>query len=119
MKELKVKLQRKHRRQVRVRKKLMSSKSHLRLCVFRSNVHIYAQIIDDTKGATVVSITEKELDKNEKMTKIDRARILGAKLAEKAKVQKIDKVAFDKGPYKYHGRVKSFAEGAREGGLQF
>lgn len=78
-----------------------------RLNVFRSNKSIYAQVIDDDKGITLVS--EKGKDANE----------IGKKIAEKAKKAKIKKVVFDKNGYKYHGRVKAVADGAREGGLEF
>lgn len=89
-----------------------------RLTVFRSNKYFYAQIIDDSKGVTLVSAYEREL-KEKIPTKAQRARALGKLLAEKAKKTKFQAVVFDKGSYKYHGRVKSFAEAAREGGLKF
>lgn len=93
----------------------------LRLAVFRSNKHIYAQIIDDEKGHTLVAANEKDLKlkKEEKLTKTQKAKMVGKILAEKAKRKKITNVWFDRRAYKYHGRVKALAEGAREGGLKF
>ena len=108
------------KRQLRIRKKLFGTKERPRLSVYRSNNHVYAQIINDEVHSTIVGISEKvlSLGKN-KMTKIEVARMLGKKLAEEAKGKKVNIVIFDKGPYAYHGRVKALAEGAREGGLQF
>ncbi len=102
-------------RQQRTRNKLRYISSRPRLSVFRSNQHIYAQIIDDVEKTTLVSAYEKETTG----TKIERARKLGLALAAAAMEKKIKEVAFDKGSYAYHGRVKALAEGAREGGLQF
>ena len=118
MKEAKLKLQRKSRRLIRTRKKLLAAKTRARLTVFRSNNHIYAQIIDDVKGATLVAATEKEIEAG-KMNNTQKAEALGKKIAEKALSAKIKNVVFDKGAYRYHGRVKMFAEAARAGGLVF
>ena len=91
-----------------------------RLSVFRSNRSIYAQIIDDTKGETLVSFSSKKLDsKMVKKTKIEIAELVGEDLAKLAKAKKIVSVVFDRAGYKYHGRVKALAEGARKGGLRF
>lgn len=90
----------------------------LRLSVARSNQHMQAQLINDSKGVTVVGVSEANLTEKAK-TKIERARQLGKLLAEEAKKRKVTKVVFDKGEYRYHGRVKALAEGAREGGLKF
>jgi large subunit ribosomal protein L18 len=114
--EAKIKKIRKQRRQARIRKGIISDT--LRLSVFRSNAHIYAQVIDDQKKSTLVSVSEKDLGEL-KANKTEIAKAIGQKLAEKAKDKKIKKVVFDKGPYKYHGRVKALADGAREGGLVF
>lgn len=103
------------RRQTRVRAKM---KGGMRLSVFRSNKYISAQIIDDKKGVTLLSVSEKELGK-EKMTKTEKARKVGLILAKKLKSKKIEKIVFDRGSFRYHGRVKALAEGAREGGLKF
>ena len=105
-------------RSARVRLKSKGHSDRLRLHVFRSNRHMYAQIIDDQKGVTLVSCSEKEL-KDQKGTKTDRAKLVGQLIAKKAKTKKIKKVRFDRGWYQYHGRVKSLAEAAREGGLEF
>ena len=93
-----------------------------RLAVFRSNKYIYAQIIDDQKGYTLVSCNEKELDKKDlkgEVTNIKKASLIGELLAEKAKKSGVKKIKFDRRSYKYHGRVKALAEGARKGGLEF
>lgn len=91
----------------------------LRLAVFRSNKAIYAQVIDDKLGKTLVAANEKDLGKAaKKITKTEKARLVGEILAEKALKQKIKQVRFDRRRYKYHGRVKALAEGARKGGLQ-
>lgn len=106
--------QKKLRRQKRVRAKLSN---RLRLSVFRSNRYISAQIIDDSKGETLLSVSEKEL--KEKLPRTEKAKKLGMLLAEKSKKKKITEVVFDRGRFMYHGRVKALAEGAREGGLKF
>ena len=106
----------KTQRQLRVRRKIRNISAALRLTVYRSNKHIYAQIIDDVAKKTLVSAREEDATgKN----KTDRARHVGAGIAKAALEKKIKKVVFDKGSYAYHGRVKALAEGAREGGLSF
>ncbi|KKS91237.1 MAG: 50S ribosomal protein L18 [Parcubacteria group bacterium GW2011_GWF2_43_11] len=110
--------QRKLRRQKRVRAKISGTDKKPRLCVFRSNKHIYVQLIDDIKKKTILSASDQKLKKG-KMTKVDLAKEIGKLIAQKASEKKIEKVIFDRGPYKYHGRVKAVAEGAREGGLKF
>ncbi|WP_117237530.1 50S ribosomal protein L18 [Thermus sediminis] len=104
------------RRKFRVRNRVKRT-GRLRLSVFRSLNHIYAQIIDDDKGETLVA--ESSLALKLKGRKTEVARKVGLALAEKALAKGIKQVAFDRGPYKYHGRVKALAEGAREGGLEF
>ncbi len=106
------------RRQKRVRAKISGSLNKPRLCVFRSNKHIYAQLIDDVGKKTILSSSDQKLKKGKK-TKVDLAREIGKAIAQQALEKKIEKVIFDRGPYKYHGRVKAVAEGAREGGLKF
>ena len=106
------------RRQSKVRKKLRLVSDKPRLTVFRSNKHIYAQIIDDKTGKTLLSPSEKSV-KEAKGTKTDRAKVLGNQIGKLALEKKIKTVVFDKGSYSYHGRVKAVAEGAREGGLIF
>lgn len=105
------------RRQKRTRAKFQSNGTMPRLSVHRSNVYMSAQLIDDAKGITLVGVSEKSL--TTKGTKTERAKALGLLLAEKAKRAKIQKAIFDRGSYRYHGRVKALAEGAREGGLEF
>src|ERR1700722_13671628 len=109
---------RKIQRQVRVRKKTAVVKTRLRLSVFRSNNYVYAQIFD-SKGNTLVGVSEKGLKLTGKSAPIERAKQVGAEIAKLAVAKKIKEVAFDKGRFAYHGRVKAVAEGAREGGLSF
>jgi large subunit ribosomal protein L18 len=107
----------------RVRSKIFGTSERPRLSVYRSLKHIYAQIIDDTKGHTLVAMSSlsKEIrDKvKEAKTKTEVSRIVGLALAKKALEKGITKVVFDRNGYKYHGRVKALAEAAREGGLIF
>lgn len=107
------------KRQVRTRSKMQGSTSRPRFSVFRSNKHIYAQLIDDASGKTLFGMSDAVVKTDAKAVKIEKAKKLGMAIAEKAKEQKIMAVIFDKGGYVYHGRVKAVAEGAREGGLQF
>lgn len=116
MKEIRIKMARKARRLKRVRKKLLETKGRFRLSVFRSNKYIYAQIIDDSKGTTVVTASEKGLKEGKS---IDKAREVGQMIAKEAIAKKVKEVVFDKGSYKYHGKVKVLAEAAREAGLNF
>lgn len=104
------------RRKKRIRTRTKGVVSCPRLCLFRSNKHIYGQLIDDEKGKTILSVSDAKAKKGKK-TEI--AKQMGKLLAEKASSKKISKVVFDRGGYQYHGRVKAFAEGAREGGLKF
>lgn len=107
-------------RHERIRKNLMGTCAVPRLSVFRSNKAIYAQIIDDETRTTIVSASS--LDKDLKLTKgndIEAAKVVGKKIAEKAKEANITKVVFDRGGYLYHGRVEALANAARENGLEF
>ena len=107
-------------RHERIRENLSGSAERPRLCVFRSNANIEAQIIDDVKGVTLVSATS--LDKELKLkngSNIEAAKVVGAEIAKRAKKEKISAVVFDRGGYLYHGRVKALAEAARAGGLEF
>lgn len=107
-------------RHERIRENLSGTAERPRLCVFRSNANIEAQIIDDVKGTTLVSATS--LDKSLKLkngSNIEAAKVVGAEIAKRAKKAKITAVVFDRGGYLYHGRVKALAEAAREGGLEF
>ena len=112
------KAQRLHRPK-RVRGKVNGTPERPRLNVFRSETNIYAQIIDDTKGITLVSASSLEKGFECEGTKTDAAKKVGMMVAERAKAKGIDVVVFDRGGYVYHGRVQALAEGAREGGLQF
>ena len=107
--------QRKH---LRVRAKITGTAEKPRLCVFRSNKHIEAQIIDDVKGVTLVASSSVAL-KLDNGGNCEAAAKVGADLAEKAKAKGIEIVAFDRGGYLYHGRVAALADAAREGGLKF
>lgn len=103
-------------RHIKIRKHLQGTAKQPRLAVFRSNQHIYAQIIDDSSGKTLVAVSDTALDK---ATKSEKAFKLGKSLAEKAVKQKIKSVVFDRGGFLYHGRIAKLAKGAREGGLEF
>ena len=108
-------------RHARVRKKVEGSPDQPRLCVFRSLKSIYAQIIDDSHGHTIASASSREsaVSNTKSKSKIDNANQVGKLVAERAVSNGISKVVFDRGGYKYHGRVKALADGAREGGLTF
>lgn len=110
------------RRHNRLRKRVSGTPERPRLNVFRSNVHIYAQVIDDTVGRTLVtaSTNEKAWEATgSKATKTDQAAVVGRLIAERSLQAGITKVVFDRGGFKYHGRVKALAEAAREAGLSF
>jgi large subunit ribosomal protein L18 len=110
------------RRKSRIRKKVMGTQERPRLSVFRSARHIYAQIIDDTHGCTLVSASSQEkalADSAASKKKVDKAVLVGKLVAERAKAKGIDKVVFDRNGFLYHGRVKAVSDGAREAGLQF
>jgi len=111
------------KRHLKIRKKIRGTTDKPRLVVFRSNKITYAQIIDDSNSKTLVSVSsalERSLQKDEKQTpKISHALLTGEKLASLALKKKITNIIFDRGGYKFHGRVKALAEGARKGGLKF
>ncbi len=107
------------KRHKRVRAKIAGTPERPRLNVFRSASNIYAQIIDDVTGKTLVAANSLEKDFACEGTKTDAAKQVGLMVAERAKAKGIDTVVFDRGGYVYHGRVQALAEGAREGGLQF
>lgn len=135
MTKTKIKADRRYRRHKRVRAKVFGTAERPRLCVFRSAKHIYAQLIDDEKGRTSVVASDLELKNvprrhtrrrgEKEKTEVVRARKVaiayevGKLIAEKALKKNIKKAIFDRGGYKYHGRVKALAEGARERGLKF
>jgi large subunit ribosomal protein L18 len=106
---------------IRIRKKLRGTSERPRLAIFRSTAHIYAQVIDDTKGVTLVAASSTEKAGGDKATggNIAAAKVIGKRVAERAKENGINKVVFDRGGYIYHGRVKALADAAREAGLEF
>jgi large subunit ribosomal protein L18 len=106
------------RRRRRVRAKVRGTAERPRLSVFRSNRGLFAQLIDDDRGATVASVSWTEPDLR-KLAPGEQAKQVGQTLAERAKAAGIDACVFDRGGYQYHGRVRALAEGAREGGLRF
>lgn len=110
------------KRHLRVRRKVQGTAERPRLCVFRSSKHIYAQLIDDAAGVTLASASTVDSsfgeDKKSRCN-IKFAKEIGKKISQIAKEKKIAAVVFDKGGFKYHGKVKALAEAAREGGLQF
>src|SRR5262245_38752654 len=117
-------LQGRPRRHMRIRKKVKGTAERPRLTVFRSLNHIYAQLVDDLTGRTILTVSsldEKVVPKGApgKKGKIDAGKLVGKQIAALAKGKGIDRVCFDRGGYLYHGRVKAVAEGAREGGLSF
>jgi len=114
-----VKSERRQRIKYRIRKKVAGTTEKPRLSVFRSNARIYAQVIDDTKGATVVSASSIELGDTKASVNAEDAKKVGLKLAEKALAAGVSTVVFDRNGYLYHGKVKALADGAREGGLKF
>ena len=114
--------ERRERRHRRVRKKVVGTTERPRLAVYRSLNNIEAQVIDDARGITLLGISTLSPALREgsaDLNKSDRGRAAGKLLAERAREQGITRVVFDRGGYLYHGRVKAFAEGAREGGLEF
>ena len=119
MNKVKQKRQQRYRKHRRVRAKVKGSAICPRLSVFRSNQHIYVQLINDDKGQTLASFSDLKIKRKKGLTKIAIAKQIGNSVAKKALEKKIKKVVFDRGGYKYHGQVKAAAEGARQGGLVF
>lgn len=136
--DVKQKIEKRYKRHKRIKAKIIGTKERPRLCVFSSNRHVYAQLIDDEKHRTMTMASDLEIKKTkskkieEKTGKEDsktgvqirKGKIapsyeVGKLIAQKAKELKISKVVFDRAGYKYHGRIKALAEGAREGGLKF
>ena len=110
------------RRHLRVRKRVTGTIERPRLSIFRSNIHIYAQVINDADSRTLVAASTKDAtlaDSLKGKTKIERAKAVGQLIAERAKAAGIEKVVFDRGGFKYHGRVQALADAAREAGLNF
>ena len=119
------KQEKRKRRHKKIRTEIRGTAEIPRLCVFKSLNHIYAQVINDDKAQTLFSVSDEEISKktsskNKKYSgKSEKAYEVGKLTAEKAAEKKIKKIVFDRAGYKYHGRIKALAEGAREGGLQF
>ena len=105
-----------YRRHLRVRKKISGTTERPRLVVYRSLKHIYAQLVDDAAQRTLMTVSSHNVDEGKK---IEKSTEVGKRIAEKAKAAGITRVVFDRAGYKYHGRVKAVADGAREGGLEF
>ena len=115
-----VKTARRQRIRYNIRRKISGTAAKPRLSVFRSNADIYVQLIDDTTGTTLAAASSKDKAiAAQKGTKSETSKLVGAAIARKASELGLKDVVFDRGGYMYHGRVKSLAEGAREGGLQF
>ena len=116
----KEKTERRQKIRYNIRQRISGTAQKPRLSVFRSNKDIYVQLIDDTKGATIAAASTKDKDiKTQPGNKVDRSKLVGTAIARKAVELGVKEVVFDRGGYLYHGRVKSVADGAREGGLQF
>jgi large subunit ribosomal protein L18 len=108
------------KRKKRIRSRVAGSESKPRLAVFKSNSHLYAQLIDDDKGVTLIAASTLEKDNKGKMrSNLTGAKALGQLVAQRAQQKKIDHVVFDRAGYIYHGKIKAFADAAREAGLKF
>lgn len=105
------------KKKLRIRKKLAGSAERPRLCIFKSARHIYASLIDDTTGNTLLTVSSLQI--SDKLNGVEMAKKVGVELAQKAISKKVSGVVFDRNGFIYHGRVKSLADGAREGGLNF
>ena len=116
MRPPKTKVDKRFRRHLRVRKKVSGTADRPRLVVRRSLKHIYAQLVDDTRSRTLMTVSSQDIDEGKKTVKSVE---VGKRLASRAKEAGIAKVVFDRAGYRYHGRVKAVADGAREGGLEF
>ncbi len=106
----------------RIRRRISGSSSRPRLCIYRSSKYVYAQIVDDTKGATLVAASTAEKDLRGDLKNggnIQASKLVGKAVAERARAKGIESVVFDRGGYLYHGRIKAVAEAARESGLKF
>ena len=114
------KTDRRERLRFRIRKTVSGTTERPRLAVFRSNKEIYAQLIDDVNGVTIAAASSRDKDIDaSKANKVDAAKLVGKTIADRAIKAGLESITFDRGGYLYHGRVKSLAEGAREGGLKF
>src|SRR2546421_627158 len=115
----KAKKKRQLRRRLHVRRNITGTAERPRLTVFRSSKHIYAQLVDDLSGVTLAAASSVAKDGKAYGGNVKAAQVVGTRLAEAAKAKGIQKAAFDRGHYRYHGRVKALADAARAGGLQF
>jgi large subunit ribosomal protein L18 len=114
------KLESRRRRHQRVRKHVRGTSDRPRLAVFRSSRHVYAQVIDDVQGRTLLAASTMEAEARSSATaNVDAARAVGRRVGERAKAAGITQVVFDRGGFRYHGRVAAVADGARESGLEF
>src|SRR3989344_1198981 len=123
MKRTQQKREKRLRRKIRIRARIKGTSKRPRISVFRSNKHVWLQLIDDESGKTILSVSDQDVrEKGKKVTpkqRIERAFEAGRELAERPKAKKIERAVFDRGGYSYHGIIKRVAEGAREGGLIF
>ena len=120
MDKQKIKATRRRRRRMGIRKRIVGGPGRPRLSVYRSLNHIYAQVIDDLAGRTIASASTREADLGAGSTgNADAAKKVGEAIAKRAKEQGVDTVVFDRGGFRYHGRIKALADAAREGGLTF
>ena len=118
--KIKTQAHRRYRRHLRVRKKVVGTPERPRLVVFRSSKHIYAQLVDDSRGVTLLGASDRSEGMSaEAKGKTGKSFALGQLIAAQAKAKGIARVVFDRGGYQYHGRVKAVADGARKGGLEF
>ena len=108
-----------HRRRARGRKRLQGTAERPRLAVYRSNKYIYAQVIDDREGKTLAAASSSESDMRKERLNVDTAAKVGTLVADRAKDAGVTSVVFDRGGYKFHGRLKALADAAREAGLEF
>ena len=118
MYHVKLRKNNRERRRLGIRSKMFGTKEKPRLSVFRSNTNIYAQIINDVEGVTLVEYSSDKLENRKNKTKVQESSEVGEELAKRALKKNIKEVVFDRGGYRYHGRVKALADGARKGGLQ-
>ncbi|MEM0982601.1 MAG: 50S ribosomal protein L18 [Planctomycetota bacterium] len=120
MERNKLKNARRSRRRIGIRKRVIGTPERPRLSVYRSLKHVYAQVIDDLSGTTLAAASTRDKDAGvETGGNVDAAKAVGTKLAERAKAAGVEDVVFDRGGFRYHGRVKALADAAREGGLKF
>jgi large subunit ribosomal protein L18 len=107
---------RRNRRKLKIRNRVIGTNERPRLSVYRTNQHIYAQLVDDSNSQTILATSDVKLEKG---TKSEKAKLVGEKLAKLAQTKKINKVVFDRNGFKFHGRIKELAQGAKDGGLIF